>query len=111
MKFGRVQDNFLELMLPVIGDSIQQAEQQGEGHADPAGGALDPSIAKALRRRQRGISSKKDLAEAGTVFKVNQHMSYCLMALNRASSVCYQLMAQVGKLRSNLLQGWATVFH
>ena len=58
------------MMLPVIGDSIRQAEQQGEGHADPAGGALDPSIAKALRRRQRGISNKKDLAEAGTIFKV-----------------------------------------
>lgn len=71
MKLGWVQDKFLDLMLPVIGDSIQQAEQQGEGHADPAGGALDPSIAKALRRRQRGISSKKDLAEAGTVFKVS----------------------------------------
>lgn len=56
-------------MLPVIADSIRQAEQHGEGHADPAG-PLDPSIAKALRRRQRGISSKKDLEEAGTVFKV-----------------------------------------
>ena len=65
-----MQDDFLEVMLPVIGDSMRQVEQQGEGHADPAGGALDPSIAKALRRRQRGISSKKDLAEASTVFKV-----------------------------------------
>lgn len=64
-----MQDNFLELMLPVIGDSIRQAEQHEEGHTDAAG-PLDPSIAKALRRRQRGISSKKDLAEAGTVFKV-----------------------------------------
>ncbi|KAL3150393.1 hypothetical protein ABBQ32_000232 [Trebouxia sp. C0010 RCD-2024] len=67
LRLGK-QDSFLELMLPVIADSIRQAEQHGEGHADPAG-PLDPSIAKALRRRQRGISSKKDLEEAGTVFK------------------------------------------
>ena len=67
--FCYVQDNFLELMLPMIGDSIRQAEQQGEGQADPAP-TLDPAVAKALRRRQRGISGKKDLEEADTIFKV-----------------------------------------
>lgn len=84
---GWVQGDFLEMMLPVIGDSIRQAEQQGEGHADTAGGPLDPSIAKALRRRQRGISSKKDLTEASTVFKVKATCILNLLACT-GQAVC-----------------------
>lgn len=64
-----MQDEFLELMLPVVAATIRQADERGEGQADPAA-ALDPSIAKALRRRQRGASRKKVFAEADTVFKV-----------------------------------------
>ena len=91
-----MQENFLEVMLPVIEDSIRQVQQQGEGHADPAGGALDPSIAKALRRRQRGISSKKDLAEASTVFKV---IATCVLYFKpgqaRANRFCHKVMRVV----------------
>ena len=109
---GWVQDDFLEVMLPVIGDSIRQAEQQGEGHADPAGGALDPSIAKALRRRQRGISSKKDLAEASTVFKVKATCVLCLLAC-LGQAVCaaelQELMLQVDKSKSSELQNESRV--
>ncbi len=56
-------------MLPMVSATIRGAEEQGEGQADPAA-ALDPSVAKALRRRQRGVSRKKVFAEADTVFKV-----------------------------------------
>ncbi|KAL0034582.1 hypothetical protein WJX79_009149 [Trebouxia sp. C0005] len=62
------QDEFLELMLPMVSATIRGAEERGEGQADPAA-ALDPSVAKALRRRQRGVSRKKVFAEADTVFK------------------------------------------
>ncbi|DBA78961.1 TPA: hypothetical protein ACH3X1_008835 [Trebouxia sp. C0004] len=62
------QDEFLELMLPVVSATIRGADERGEGQAAPAA-ALDPSIAKALRRRQRGVSRKKVYAEADTVFK------------------------------------------
>ncbi len=64
-----LQDEFLELMLPMVSATIRGAEERGEGQADPAA-ALDPSVAKALRRRQRGVSRKKVFAEADTVFKV-----------------------------------------
>ena len=64
-----IQDEFLELMLPMVSATIRGAEERGEGQADPAA-ALDPSVAKALRRRQRGVSRKKVFAEADTVFKV-----------------------------------------
>ena len=64
-----LQDEFLDLMLPVVTATIQQADERGEGQPDPAA-ALDPSVAKALRRRQRGISRKKVFVEADTVFKV-----------------------------------------
>ncbi len=64
-----IQDEFLELMLPMVSATIRGADERGEGQADPAA-ALDPSVAKALRRRQRGVSRKKVFAEADTVFKV-----------------------------------------
>lgn len=69
MSIYSMQDEFLELMLPVVAATIRQADERGEGQADPAA-ALDPSVAKALRRRQRGASRKKVFAEADTVFKV-----------------------------------------
>ena len=64
-----IQDEFLELMLPMVSATIRGADERGEGQADPAA-ALDPSVAKAVRRRQRGVSRKKQFAEADTVFKV-----------------------------------------
>ncbi len=62
-------------MLPMVSATIKQAEERGEGHADPTS-ALDPSVAKALRRRQRGISRKKVYTEADTVFKVRADTHY-----------------------------------
>lgn len=55
--------------MPMVSATIRGAEERGEGQADPAV-ALEPSVAKALRRRQRGVSRKKVFAEADTVFKV-----------------------------------------
>ena len=66
---GSVQDEFLDLTLPVVAATIRQADERGEGRADPAA-ALEPSVAKALRRRQRGVGRKKVFSEADTVFKV-----------------------------------------
>ena len=67
----RLQDEFLELMLPVVASTIRQAEERGEDQPDSTT-ALDPQVAKALRRRQRGVTGKKVFAEADTVFKVPQ---------------------------------------
>ena len=76
-------------MLPVIGDGIRQAEQQGEGEGEGGGHApLDPSIAKALRRRQRGISNKKDLAEAGTIFKVPCRLYSTSQRMHQITHMC-----------------------
>ncbi len=72
-----LQDEFLELMLPMVSATIRGAEERGEGQADPAA-ALDPSVAKALRRRQRGVSRKKVFAEADTVFKVTLTLDFQL---------------------------------
>lgn len=80
-----LQDEFLELMLPMVSATIRGAEERGEGQADPAA-ALDPSVAKALRRRQRGVSRKKVFAEADTVFKVT-----LLLGVQLATCVyCYK---------------------
>lgn len=72
-----IQDEFLELMLPMVSATIRGADERGEGQADPAV-ALDPSVAKALRRRQRGVSRKKVFAEADTVFKVTLVLGFQL---------------------------------
>ena len=72
-----IQDDFLELMLPMVSATIRGAEERGEGQADPAA-ALHPSVAKALRRRQRGVSRKKVFTEADTVFKVTLILGFQL---------------------------------
>ena len=72
-----IQDEFLELMLPMVSATIRGAEERGEGQADPAA-ALHPSVAKALRRRQRGVSRKKVFTEADTVFKVTLILGFQL---------------------------------
>ena len=64
-------------MLPMVSATIRGADERGEGQADPAA-ALDPSVAKALRRRQRGVSRKKVFAEADTVFKVTLVLGFQL---------------------------------
>ena len=66
----QLQDDFLKLMLPLVSGTIRQAEERGDGGVDP-NAALDPAVAKAIRRRQRGIGKKKVFTEADTVFKVN----------------------------------------
>ena len=64
-----VQDDFLQLMLPLVSATIRRAAERGASRpAAPA--ALDPQVAKALRRRQSGVTGNKVFSEAETVFKV-----------------------------------------
>ena len=72
-----MQEDFLELMLPLVSATIKRAAEKGARRPSlPA--ALEPQVAKALRRRQRGITGNKIFSEAETVFKVHHFTTDCV---------------------------------